>query len=152
MVSAFSALADRSPDAITGLFKQSALAADGRYDVRLFDPKNNVWADVTIDDRLPMGQGGDECRFTKPSVENELWPPLLEKACAKVCMCVCVCVCAARANGACTPGWNPALASSLSFSLARACAPCHRNRTLATCERTRERPGLSRVHLLPSVL
>ena len=63
------------------------LTADGRYDVRLYDPLSEEWKVVTIDDRLPYwqrpGKHGTLC-FAKPTKENEFWTCLLEKAVAKL--------------------------------------------------------------------
>lgn len=85
MVSSFSAVAEY-PDRIRSLFKQHELTADGRYDVRLYDPQSEEWKVITIDDRLPFwkrpGKHGNLC-FAKPTKENEFWPCLLEKAVAK---------------------------------------------------------------------
>ncbi|CAJ1421908.1 unnamed protein product [Effrenium voratum] len=85
MVSSFAALAEY-PDRVRSLFRQQELTADGRYDVRLYDPQSEEWKVVTIDDRLPYwkrkGKHGNLV-FAKPTKENEFWPCLLEKAVAK---------------------------------------------------------------------
>ncbi|CAJ1389462.1 unnamed protein product [Effrenium voratum] len=85
MVSAMATLAEY-PDRVRSLFRQHSLTEDGRYDVRLYDPKSEEWKAVTIDDRLPYwqrpGKHGNLC-FAKPTKENEFWPCLLEKAVAK---------------------------------------------------------------------
>eukprot|EP00913_Durusdinium_trenchii_P013742 g12902.t1 len=102
LVSSFSALAEY-PDRVRSLFKQKELAeerprpvADGRYDIRLYCPHEEEWKVITIDDRIPYwqrpGRYGQPC-FAKPTKErsaracmqeNEFWPCLLEKACAKL--------------------------------------------------------------------
>jgi len=86
LVSSFSALAEY-PDRVRSLFKQHELSEDGRYDVRLYCPKAEEWKVITIDDRIPYwqrpGAYGTPC-FAKPTKENEFWPCLLEKACAKL--------------------------------------------------------------------
>ncbi|CAJ1389461.1 unnamed protein product [Effrenium voratum] len=88
MVSAMATLAEY-PDRVRSLFRQHSLTEDGRYDVRLYDPKSEEWKAVTIDDRLPYwqrpGKHGNLC-FAKPTKENEFWPCLLEKAVAKFVM------------------------------------------------------------------
>jgi len=85
LLSAMSTLAEY-PDRIRCLFKQKTLAEDGRYDVRLYDPRAEEWKLVTIDDRLPYwqqaGYHGNVC-FVQPTKQNEFWPCLLEKAVAK---------------------------------------------------------------------
>ncbi|CAE7725602.1 unnamed protein product, partial [Symbiodinium pilosum] len=85
LVSSFAAIAE-FPDRLRSLFKQTTLAEDGRYDVRLYDPLAEEWVVVTIDDRLPFskrpGRYGNLC-FAKPTKENEFWTCLLEKAVAK---------------------------------------------------------------------
>ena len=85
LVSSFASIAEY-PDRVRSLFKQHELTADGRYDVRLYDPLAEEWKVVTIDDRLPYwqrpGKHGDLC-FAKPTKENEFWTCLLEKAVAK---------------------------------------------------------------------
>lgn len=86
LVSSFSALAEY-PDRVRSLFKQKELAEDGRYDIRLYCPHEEEWKVITIDDRIPYwqrpGRYGQPC-FAKPTKENEFWPCLLEKACAKL--------------------------------------------------------------------
>jgi len=88
LVAAMSTLAEY-PDRVRSLFKQKTLSEDGRYDVRLYDPRSEEWKLVTIDDRLPYwqrpGKHGNIC-FTKQTKENEFWPCLLEKAVAKFVM------------------------------------------------------------------
>ena len=85
LVSSFAAIAEY-PDRVRSLFKQHELTADGRYDIRLYDPLAEEWQVVTIDDRLPYwqrpGKHGTLC-FAKPTKENEFWTCLLEKAVAK---------------------------------------------------------------------
>ncbi|CAE7741489.1 SLC4A4 [Symbiodinium sp. CCMP2456] len=85
LVSSFAAIAEY-PDRVRSLFKQNELTADGRYDIRLYDPLAEEWQVVTIDDRLPYwqrpGKHGTLC-FAKPTKENEFWTCLLEKAVAK---------------------------------------------------------------------
>eukprot|EP00435_Cladocopium_sp_Y103_P019377 s726_g4.t1 len=86
LVSSFSALAEY-PDRVRSLFKQHELTEDGRYDIRLYCPHAEEWKVITIDDRIPYwqrpGAYGTPC-FAKPTKENEFWPCLLEKACAKL--------------------------------------------------------------------
>jgi len=86
LVSSFSALAEY-PDRVRALFKQHELTEDGRYDIRLYCPHAEEWKVITIDDRIPYwqrpGAYGTPC-FAKPTKENEFWPCLLEKACAKL--------------------------------------------------------------------
>ena len=85
LVASFAAIAEY-PDRLRSLFKQNTLTEDGRYDVRLYDPKSEEWKVVTIDDRLPFwkrpGKHGNLV-FAKPTKENEFWTCLLEKAVSK---------------------------------------------------------------------
>lgn len=85
LITAMSSIAE-FPSLVQRLFKQQELAADGRYDIRLYDEETERWHVVTIDDRLPfMKKPGYYGRmlFCKPSLEGEFWPCLLEKAFAK---------------------------------------------------------------------
>eukprot|EP00931_Biecheleriopsis_adriatica_P028177 TRINITY_DN16846_c0_g1_i2.p1 TRINITY_DN16846_c0_g1~~TRINITY_DN16846_c0_g1_i2.p1 ORF type:complete len:497 (-),score=93.35 TRINITY_DN16846_c0_g1_i2:108-1598(-) len=85
LVSAFSALAEY-PDRVKALFKQDNLTEDGRYDIRLYDVTDEEWKTITIDDRIPFckqpGYYG-YVPFARPTLENEFWTCLLEKAVAK---------------------------------------------------------------------
>jgi len=53
----------------------------GMWNIRLYDSNSSKWMTVTIDDQLPVVNN----LFVLGScnVKNQLWFPLLEKACAK---------------------------------------------------------------------
>jgi len=85
LITAMSSIAE-FPALVQRLFKQTELAEDGRYDIRLYEEEGDKWHVLTIDDRLPFvkkpGYYG-RTLFCKPSLEGEFWPCLLEKAFAK---------------------------------------------------------------------
>jgi hypothetical protein len=56
----------------------------GLYKVRIYDPQNEKWVIVKVDDRIPCIKGTKTPRFMKPN-GNELWAIILEKAYAKFC-------------------------------------------------------------------
>jgi hypothetical protein len=69
------------PQLVTRLFKQQRLAADGRYEITLFDPAADKWVTVVVDDRLAAhAEQKGHLRYAKISAQQELWPALLEKA------------------------------------------------------------------------
>jgi hypothetical protein len=80
-VASVCALCDRDPDFIRSLFLTPDYSVEGVYQVRLC--RNGVWTVCTIDDFLPCLTGSNNPRFTS-SVDNQLWPALLEKAYAKL--------------------------------------------------------------------
>ena len=71
LASAFSALAE-VPNHIQRLCAQQTLAADGRYDIKLFHPTETRWCTVTVDDRLPV-TAADRLQCMQISAEGELW-------------------------------------------------------------------------------
>ena len=86
LVSAMAAIAE-FPFLVRRLFKQTELAEDCRYDVRLYDMTEQRWDVVTIDDRLPFAKKPKyygNIMMAKPTGDGEVWPCLLEKAAAKL--------------------------------------------------------------------
>ena len=53
----------------------------GKWNINLYDTNSNEWINVTIDDQLPTVN--NSLLFGSCCVKNQLWFPLLEKACAK---------------------------------------------------------------------
>ncbi|XRB19158.1 calpain catalytic domain-containing protein [Pseudoscourfieldia marina] len=86
LVSAMAALAEY-PFLVRRLFRQQRLSRSGRYDVRLYDAGERKWIVITVDDSLPFekrrGYYGN-IMMASPTSDGEVWPCLLEKACAKM--------------------------------------------------------------------
>jgi len=51
--------------------------------VRLYHPGKQAFQHVEVDDRVPMR--GSSAAYASPSLDGEVWVPLLEKAFAKMC-------------------------------------------------------------------
>lgn len=83
LVAAF-ACASEFPDMIRHLFLTKEYNPRGLYKIRIFDPQQEKWVVITVDDRIPCKKGTKTPRFMKPN-GNELWAILLEKAYAKLC-------------------------------------------------------------------
>ena len=78
LISAFSALAE-FPERIRERIKQTEISKAGYYDVSLFDPVDEKWVHMRIDDRFPTNPFG-RLRNVKISVSGEIWPVVFEKA------------------------------------------------------------------------
>lgn len=65
------------PKRVQTLCRQSELAVDGRYDIKLFDPQRNEWTIVSVDDRLPV-QSNNWMRCAQITDEAEIFPALYE--------------------------------------------------------------------------
>eukprot|EP00747_Dinoflagellata_sp_TGD_P162358 gnl/TRDRNA2_/TRDRNA2_179857_c0_seq1.p1 gnl/TRDRNA2_/TRDRNA2_179857_c0~~gnl/TRDRNA2_/TRDRNA2_179857_c0_seq1.p1 ORF type:complete len:564 (-),score=82.33 gnl/TRDRNA2_/TRDRNA2_179857_c0_seq1:152-1843(-) len=76
----------RFPRAVQRLFREQTLAADGMYHLQLYDPGEQAWVNISVDDKVPFFTAGGY-RYPKNmriSFLYDLWPMLLEKAFAKV--------------------------------------------------------------------
>ena len=56
----------------------------GKYRVKIYDPQQEKFVIVTVDDRIPCKAGTRRPMFMSPH-GNELWAIMLEKAYAKFC-------------------------------------------------------------------
>ena len=83
LISVFAVVAEQ-PASISNLFEQCEISSEGRYNVHLFHPVRDRWEVLTVDDRIPVTCGGDECRYAGMTGSGELWPCILEKAFAKL--------------------------------------------------------------------
>jgi Calpain family cysteine protease len=83
LVAAF-ACASEFPDMIRHMFLTKEYNPRGLYKIRIFDPQQERWKVVVVDDRIPCKKGSTSPRFMKPN-GNELWAIILEKAYAKHC-------------------------------------------------------------------
>lgn len=81
LISAFAAAAE-FPKAVTALCQQQKLAANGRYDVRLYHPVKEKWECIMVDDSFPVHDAG--LKFANMGNQGEIWPCVLEKALAKM--------------------------------------------------------------------
>ena len=81
LISALAAAAE-CPEQLMKLCKQQKLAADGRYDIKLYHPLREEWQHLTITDALPVA--GGRLRYCDLSADGEVWPCLFEKAVAKL--------------------------------------------------------------------
>eukprot|EP00405_Crypthecodinium_cohnii_P027135 CAMPEP_0206505658 /NCGR_PEP_ID=MMETSP0324_2-20121206/56273_1 /ASSEMBLY_ACC=CAM_ASM_000836 /TAXON_ID=2866 /ORGANISM="Crypthecodinium cohnii, Strain Seligo" /LENGTH=571 /DNA_ID=CAMNT_0053995183 /DNA_START=181 /DNA_END=1897 /DNA_ORIENTATION=+ len=94
--SALAILAERE-EAITSLFLTPEIDPRGRYIVRLFDPQEQLWRALVVDDLIPCvvdpsapdgvlrnASGAPQAKFGHSQVK-QLWPMVLEKAFAKFC-------------------------------------------------------------------
>jgi len=81
LISGLACLAE-FPDTISAVFKQSELTPDGKYDITLYDYTTKQYKTLQVDDRLPVKgvAGFHESALAKSTVDNEIWPCLLEKA------------------------------------------------------------------------
>jgi hypothetical protein len=78
------ACASEFPDMVRHMFLTKEYNPRGLYKVRIYDPQNEKWVIVTVDDQIPCKKGTKTPRFMKPN-GNELWAIILEKAYAKFC-------------------------------------------------------------------
>ena len=83
LVAAF-ACASEFPDMIRHMFLTKEYNPRGLYKIRIYDPQNEKWCIVVVDDRIPCPKGTKRPMFMKPN-GAELWAILLEKAYAKFC-------------------------------------------------------------------
>eukprot|EP00747_Dinoflagellata_sp_TGD_P186126 gnl/TRDRNA2_/TRDRNA2_43013_c0_seq1.p1 gnl/TRDRNA2_/TRDRNA2_43013_c0~~gnl/TRDRNA2_/TRDRNA2_43013_c0_seq1.p1 ORF type:complete len:577 (-),score=66.97 gnl/TRDRNA2_/TRDRNA2_43013_c0_seq1:110-1840(-) len=76
----------RFPHAVRRLFREQTLSVDGIYHLQLYDPGENEWVNVTVDDKVPsyISQGTKRAVNMRTSDLYEVWPMMLEKAFAKV--------------------------------------------------------------------
>mmetsp|Transcript_54236 Transcript_54236/g.117263 ORF Transcript_54236/g.117263 Transcript_54236/m.117263 type:complete len:609 (+) Transcript_54236:56-1882(+) len=83
--------------AISRLFVTREIDPAGKYELRIFDPQEERWRIITVDDYLPckrdprskdgVARGRDgypEVLYAKPH-DREVWAVILEKAIAKLC-------------------------------------------------------------------
>lgn len=78
------ACAAEFPDAIRNLFVTKEYNPRGKYRVRIYDPTQEKFVIVTVDDRIPCKKGTKTPRFMQPN-GSELWAIILEKVYAKFC-------------------------------------------------------------------
>mmetsp|Transcript_59474 Transcript_59474/g.145633 ORF Transcript_59474/g.145633 Transcript_59474/m.145633 type:complete len:490 (-) Transcript_59474:2606-4075(-) len=87
LVAAF-ACGSEFPDMIRHMFLTKEYNPRGLYRIRIYDPQQEKWVIVTVDDRIPCEKTkrgkSKSPRFMKPN-GNELWAIILEKAYAKHC-------------------------------------------------------------------
>lgn len=83
LVAAFACAAEY-PDAIRHLFVTKEYNPRGKYRVRIYDPIQEKFVIVSVDDRIPCQKGTNVPRFMQPN-GSELWAIVLEKAYAKFC-------------------------------------------------------------------
>ena len=83
LVAAF-ACASEFPHVIRNMFLTTEYNPRGLYKIRIFDPQDERWKIITVDDRIPCKKGTKSPHFMKPN-GNEMWAILLEKAYAKHC-------------------------------------------------------------------
>ena len=73
------------PGAVQKLFWTRELAKEGQYKVQLFHPIAKAWQTIEMDDRLPVKPEKEVCLdYLRASPQHDIWPPLLEKAFAKL--------------------------------------------------------------------
>mmetsp|Transcript_47479 Transcript_47479/g.75066 ORF Transcript_47479/g.75066 Transcript_47479/m.75066 type:complete len:470 (-) Transcript_47479:84-1493(-) len=81
LISGLAALAE-FPHTIEAVFQQRELTQDGKYDIKLYDYTKGQYTSIQVDDRLPAKgvTGAHDAILAKATVDNEIWPCLLEKA------------------------------------------------------------------------
>ena len=83
LVAAF-ACASEFPHVIRRMFLTREYNPRGKYRVKIYDPQQEKFVIITVDDRIPCKAGTRKPMFMSPN-GNELWAILLEKAYAKFC-------------------------------------------------------------------
>ena len=83
LVAAFACAAE-FPDAVRNLFVTKEYNPRGMYKVRIYDPIQEKFVIISVDDRIPCVKGTKTPRFMQPN-GSELWAIILEKAYAKFC-------------------------------------------------------------------
>lgn len=83
LVAAFACAAE-FPDSIRNLFITKEYNPRGKYKVKIFDPIQEKFVVISVDDRIPCKKGTKVPRFMQPN-GSELWAIILEKAYAKFC-------------------------------------------------------------------
>jgi len=81
LLAALATLAEH-PHLIQNAFLTRSFDPRGKYSMRLYDTKANIFKNITIDDFIPV-DAANKPLFTKAG-SNEMWPLLIEKAFAKM--------------------------------------------------------------------